>query len=60
VGLIDVRAEAAKLLDTNAAICERRQRRDSRLPRMPRNILKVEVGLDERRLLKRGADSRLV
>jgi hypothetical protein len=55
-----VRAKAAKLLDTDAAICERGQRRDGRPPRMPRDILKAEVGLDERRLLKRGADSRLV
>jgi hypothetical protein len=45
VSLVDVRAEAAKLLDACAAICERRKRWDGRLPRMPRNVFKANSGL---------------
>src|ERR1039458_129665 len=59
VSLVDVRAEAAKLLDACAAVCEGRKGSDTWLPRMLRNVFQNQFGLDERRLLRNGGDCQL-
>src|SRR5580658_8291591 len=51
VSLVDVRAEAAKLLDACAAVCERRKGGGDRLPRISRNVFQNQFGLDELRLI---------
>ena len=59
MSLVDVRAEAAKLLNACAAVCERRKGSGIWLPRMLRNVFQNQFGLDEQRLLRSGGDFQL-